>query len=813
MLGIPYKLFLYLKLQTIACHSDRWQQQTPDFSQGENSLLVIAGFHYRVVAVIFLMPVWFNSNHLLFGVEKEPCVEVRPVLGVPTFVLSWDDCRHFEPFVTPCFETYVPTLKYFQQFAEAGTQLYSFNTNAAACDYGHSKPTWIDIDTWDYSNFDERIERVLRADPDALVMPRINLGTPRWWMKANPDEAEILDHGSVEYKQPNRNPTVPQGRAYPSLGSKKWREDIAAALRRFLRHVDESGYNRHIFGYFLAGLDTEEWYHWSSGSNQLAGYSPHTRRAFQDWLRYKYRNDLTLQRAWNKPSITFDSVAVPPRDERFDLGQGTFRDPQKKMNVIDFYQFYNEIVPETIDYYARIVKEETRGRKVVGAFYGFMYEFRGDPEYGHNALSKYNQSEYLDYIFVTASYGNRQLGTGGDYSRSPAHSVKLHGKLWYHDNDVCSFLAKDVLARSGMPEDDEGLNNIRNTLEVLGYVDTAEKTQWMYRRAMGFALCSGAYESYFDLHGGYYDHPELMSEVSRLNRVAQVAKRFDRSSNSEILVLSDEVSCNYPTFRSDLLAVSLLDTQHQLIKVGAPADHVLMDDLDILDTDPYKLIIFLNNYNMTDDQREWVNKKLKRDGKVLLWCYAPGLFKVNRKEEAGMQGLTGFNIVSARETESVRLQIKLTEGGHSLQKALTATGAPIVGPEKELGQLFYVQPDDGDIVLGQSPESDKAVMVMKDMGSWRSVYSITPTLPPHIIREIARFAGVHIYNERDDTLYANTNFLSVHANGAGKRTLHFPWACDIFDMVEEKYLGVNTDKLSVDFKNGETLILRWKTRL
>ena len=26
------------------------------------------------------------------------------------------------------------------------------------------------------------------------------------------------------------------------------------ALRRFLQHVDQAGYNKHIFGYFLAGL-------------------------------------------------------------------------------------------------------------------------------------------------------------------------------------------------------------------------------------------------------------------------------------------------------------------------------------------------------------------------------------------------------------------------------------------------------------------------------------------------------------------------------------------------------------------------------
>lgn len=58
-----------------------------------------------------------------------------------------------------------------------------------------------------------------------------------------------------------------------------------------------------------------------------------------------------------------------------------------------------------------------------------MYEFAGDPEFGHNALSRFLDSPYLDFIAVTASYFNRQAGIGGDYARSPVASVRLYGKV------------------------------------------------------------------------------------------------------------------------------------------------------------------------------------------------------------------------------------------------------------------------------------------------------------------------------------------------------------------------------------------------
>lgn len=740
-------------------------------------------------------------------------VKVADVLEVPTFVISNNPRLGYEPFMIPCFETYQPAVHYFRQFAETGTRLYSFNTNASACDYGHSTPTWLEPDVWDYSGLEERIRMVLDADPDAMIMPRINLGTPRWWLEQYPQELEMLDHGTPFYKSPNRNPTLPQGRGFPSIVSEKWRRDTGMALKRLLEHIQNSPYADHIFGYFLAGLDTEEWYHWSSGSNQLAGYSSHMRQAFQKWLKAKYVDVETLRRAWNDPSITFDTVTVPSRRERFDLDQGTFRNPAEKMNVIDFYVFYNEIVPETIDYFAKITKQATGGGKVVGAFYGYMYEFRGDPEYGHNALGKFNQSKYLDFIFVTASYENRRFATGGDYSRSPAHSVQLHDKLWYHDNDVCSFLAKKRWNITDDMVDEGNLNNPLHHLKVLGYTDTPEKTIWMYRRAMGFALCSGAYESFFDLHGGYYDDPRLMEEVGRLNRVAEVSARYDRTSNSEILVLSDEASCAYPTFRSDMLATTLLNTQHELIKIGAPADHALIDDLDILDTSRYKLVIFLNNYNMTDRQRHLVEKKLKHDGRLLLWCYAPGYFNEHRMSAEFMRDLTGLNLRVADNDAYIAPRIKLTLRDGGLIESANDLQGKVVGPGQKHCGLIYVNADEHCQVLGIDPESGRPVLIAKKMDGWTSMYSITANLPSAFLRQTAKSAGVHIYNDRDDTFYANTSYVAVHADGDGTRTIKFPWPTNIFDALTEEILDANTDTFTYDFKNGETLLLRWKTRL
>ena len=57
---------------------------------------------------------------------------------------------------------------------------------------------------------------------------------------------------------------------------------------------------------------------------------------------------------------------------------------------------------------------------------------------------------------------------------------------------------------------------------------------------------------------------------------------------------------------------------------------------------------------------------------------------------------------------------------------------------------------------------------------WSSVYVATPNVPAPVLRGIARFAGVHLYNEDGDVLYATPNLLSVHSVSGGPRPSSCP---------------------------------------
>jgi beta-galactosidase len=735
-----------------------------------------------------------------------PRTEVRRHRGRPMFFLDG------RPYSKPVFETYVPEARFFRQFAEAGTDIFCFSTNLGN---GFSHPTWLGPGQWDFTQLDQLARRVLEANPRGWLMPRILLSTPDWWVRDNPEECQLLASGARTYT--SKADMGRGGQAYPSLASARWRREMASGLQQVIRHMQESDYGDRMFGYFFTGLMTEEWYHWSIHTNELSDYSVHAVRAFRDWLRAKYGTAQALRTAWSDPRVDFDSASVPTQAARQRDRERTFRDPAIEMPVIDWYEFHNDLIPDTIEVFARAAKKACEGRKVVGTFYCYMFEFGGDPEFGHNAMTRLVRSKHLDFVAVTASYFDRELGTGADYARAPVTSLALHGKLWYHDNDTVSF-RYDEMNRANPDR-----ATVARYRKELGVTETLQDTLWQYRRGAGFVLGNGIYESLFDLHGGYFDHPALMAEVKRLNLLLGESQHYDCSSSAEILVVSDEASCAYGTFESGFLAQTLQPAQVQLAKLGAPHDSILVDDLGLLDTRHHKLVIFLNCFHLTNTQRELIYRRVLNQNRTVLWCYAPGLFNGAQTPVEAMHELTGIRLVLSNKPERIRARIALTEQGRRLwpqpqpenaggsEVALVVAPnpglSPIIGHEHIWARLIAVE-DPEAVALGTLQDRPEIVLAMKSMARWTSIYSLNPVLPAGFLRALARRAGVHIYNNQDDTLYASRSYLTLAANLAGRRRIQLPRRADVFDPFTGDRLWHGVSAFERDFLAKETVIWR-----
>ncbi len=463
------------------------------------------------------------------------------------------------------------------------------------------------------------------------------------------------------------------------------------------------------------------------------------------------------------------------------------------MAVIDFYQYYNELMAETIDYFCGVVKRATHRQKVVGAFYAYLFEFAGNPESGHLAVQKLLQSNELDFIVVTASYGQRQLGSGGSILRSPHTSLLLHGKLWYEDNDNVSFLFPQVAERIGDQE-------WERSKVVLAATDTVEENKWIFQRGVGFSLANGVYQSFFDLHGGYFDHPQIMADVKDLYGLFARSRNDDLSSTAEILVVADERSTMYTTRDSQLLQQNLYDPPYRLIKCGAPYDAVYVDDLAQLDTRRYKLVIVLNAYHLTPSQFSLL-EDLKNAGRTIVWSYAAGLFQGHARNTTRMGRLVGMTL-KMDETQFVAPRIELAPGAAHLAGPSARTP---LGPTSPSSYLIHVT-DPAAECLGRFPEGGSTVLARRRMDDWTSIYTLTASLPAESYRELARAAGVHVYNDRNDTLYVNRSYLTINANGAGQRVLRLPEMCNVQDAINKALVARKVREFAVDLRDKETRI-------
>jgi hypothetical protein len=91
--------------------------------------------------------------------------------------------------------------------------------------------------------------------------------------------------------------------------------------------------------------------------------------------------------------------------------------------------------------------------------------------------------------------------------------------------------------------------------------------------------------------------------------------------------------------------------------------------------------------------------------------------------------------------------------------------------------------------------------------SWVSVYLATPNVPAPVLRGIARFAGVHLYSEDGDVLYATPDLLGVHTVAGGARTFRLPCRVEvIYDLFNARVVAEDATQFEVRLPPASTAL-------
>jgi hypothetical protein len=694
---------------------------------------------------------------------------------------------------------------YARKYAEAGVHIYSVDN------FTHE---WVgprphDPSPYDFSVVLPRLQSYLEVDPQAMFLLRMGTDTRwlpnNWWNLAYPDELEVLSDGA---------------RWGQSFASTVWREQVKDLLRAFIDHLRAVGLYDRVLAFQAGAGSSGEWIKDMSCMLLPSGdFSPPMRRHFRAWLEARYQGDnAALRDAWADAAVTFATAEVPTPEQQATTATGrSFRDPRRERRTIDYYTCFAELCADDLLDFCHTIRELTDGEKLTGGFFGYVMElawnmafFAANQTLAEGEVSTVQRSGHLglhqvlhspDIDFLVSPHGYAFRGLGGDgLPMQPGESLRHHGKIYFMEEDAL----------------------MHNNFDPGGRNQSVENSIAVYQRNFAQAITHGHAVTWFEVES-LHEHPSLVDErnrwMKRFQELGQWALDLDRRPSAQVALVLDDESYFYEA-NNNSVDIPLIWRQRviSLNRFGAPHDVYLLDDLLDGDLPAYKLYVFLNPFHLNNRRREALKHILRREGRTALWLYAPGLLnsdagngQVAPPPNELMTDITGLRFGQSDGPWGPLMHV--TNFRHPITRGLPQDW--FWGTTNPIGPLFHLEDPDattlGQVVysLGRCKPGFGVRTFNHDdpPNAWNSVYIATPDVPAPVLRGIARFAGVHLYNEDGDVLYASPDLLSVHTVSGGPRTFKLPKTVEVvYDLFNQQRVAGNVSEFAVELPPASTAL-------
>lgn len=671
------------------------------------------------------------------------------------------------------------------------------------CLSGSYGEVWLEDGTIDSVPIDQQILGTLSGNPDAYLQVAIDTTAPNWWLEQNPDECVKLSNGKLS-KQ--------------TFSSMKWRQECGEIVKQILDYLMEQPYANNIAGIKLTGGSTYEWQWWGmNGQPSVVGdFSTAGLNEYRNWLQEKYQTNEALRKSWKNNSVTFETAQVPSIEARSASQYRSILSVQDSRDVIDYQLFMADMQADTILYFADLVKEHLNNRLVVGTYMGYLlncgtYEFATTT--AEAALDRLLRSDSIDWVQTPWLYGEREIGTMTDYMGA-MDSVTAHGKLVVVEEDsrlnmYYIDMAQDARASVG------ATRTMKESVEVL-------------KRNFCYVLSKGQSLDFYDLGGGYFDDDQIYGLMSQMSQESTLSLGLERKSTSEVAVFMDPDMANYFVYHQDsdykceLLYKSLLNKQREeLQNIGAPYDIYLLQDLVDGLVPEHKVNIMLATTQITDVEREAIEKHLEKNGNVILWVFLTGITDGNKTDISLMSDIVGMNLGILNvdtDTEGYKLigTVDVTNYDHWLTKGMEdvsygaieyATLSPVIAVKDSKAVTIGVHEKTG--LDGDYTGLAVKEMTNADGSKWTSIYSAVPTFPTALIRNIMKHTGCHIYDESSsDIVFADSNYVAVHSLFAGERTIYLPDTYAVYDVFNREIITGGSNSFTFTMDGAETRLFR-----
>ena len=605
----------------------------------------------------------------------------------------------------------------------------------------------------------------------------------------------LIYRGTPEFIRRNQKECVklPDGRVLrPSPASLQFRKACLRVTKKLIDKMADRPWRNRVIGYELLGFEdgTFRWWgynrgKWEGRDNLLipVDVSKPALREFRRWLKAKYGMIETLLKAWGNEKATFTYKSAVPDTEAMRRHYGSaFRDPLRSRAAVDYFDFRHDTVFAFRKELAELARQRHGGKVIVqthSSYPNFGIFTQCPTLIGSSEQQRLCSDAAFDSLGQNHSYVFRRRDNHYAF-QTIYSSLQRHNKIAWSELDNRTWLS-----------------------HLADYKEYSLKGS-VERERMNFGanLCLGMVERRLTFNYGrsgqnsemWLGSPALKRELRSFAALEKFALGAPWKTDKEIAVFVSYRSSNYmdaltpmPWFNQ---VFQLL--QKELHFIGAPFDVYHLEDIgDPFVQKQYKLYIFLNAEVMTDEQVSIIEKQYQKDGKTLLWFWAPGyLDETKGFQPERVSRLTGMRLRIDKEPIDGKVIIdgKLASEFGATEFQPQRAYANRKWFESRYGPHFYVD-DPTAGIAGRYAHNDKPAFAVQGLAEWTSIFCGVPYLPRRIIQTIAWRAGIHIYF--DSTSIAMTacrDWVMVYnpASQWRKIELRLPRPSRVYDVFKKK---------------------------
>ncbi|MBO4647691.1 MAG: beta-galactosidase [Lentisphaeria bacterium] len=641
---------------------------------------------------------------------------------------------------------------------------------------------WAGDKKYNFDNIDRTIMENVRRNPYGNFIIGLCVTPYLTWHEDFPSEAAVNRKGAYQTSRDGR-------KNLPCYYSKVYQEQAFEYIRQVIAHMRKQPYFKAVVGFHIIGNEDGQFYYQVKyGRYMDEAYSPSALEPFRDFLRKRYNNDpAALKKAWNRKDVTFENAA-PPRTVR--PMNTFFWDRSKDMAYWDVSVFMNEGVGEFVNAMCLEAKKAA-GKKVIA----IMWWGRGGEQFVQPHFAQTHivlPGKGMDLMGGQPGYwGERNNGLTSYYPWIP-DSLRMNGKIPMIEADFRTWTTQ--------------YKSLQQDSHVVRYW-TPEAFHNAILREAGRLFSVGGGIWFYDMTAGWFDDPKLMKEAALVKRIADKLAKNDKpftpaeiafiADEDNFLATSEQLHCwNGPNFHS------VRKTQRAMMRSGLKYDFVYLDDLIKRNVTHYKVCCFLNLFHVTPRTEAYLNS-LRRDGKILLFVYAPGYSTDKGLDAANISRITGIRteLIGPGSQKSVFADSPLTAG----LKGKTA------GLDNALGMVRFRITDPKATALCTYADGSGVSGAMKKFADYTSIYIALPSpFTAEFLSRLAASAGIHLFNRTpgDMFLHRRDDLMVLHGVEGNENILAPAPGKKLYDMTTGEELPARGDHtVAVKLAPGETRVL------